>query len=256
MTAHGVTHPGHVRERNEDAFFVDADLGLFIVADGMGGHNAGEVASQMAVDVVRMFLVRSRDGEDVTWPFGFNPTLSIHVNRVVTAIQMANRRVFKASESNDAYAGMGTTIVVLMITGDDAVYAGVGDSRLYGFLDGRLSQLTRDDSWLAAVLESDPIVDRATLATHPLRHVLTSVVGAREQLEVRAVQRRIEPGERFLICTDGLHGAIDEAAISSVLASGDDVAAAALRLVDAALQSSGTDNITAVLLSTRDEKHA
>ena len=255
LTAHGVTHPGKVRERNEDSFFVDAELGLFIVADGMGGHNAGEVASKMAVDVVRMFLMRSRDGEDVTWPFGFNPKLSIHVNRVVTAIQMANRRVFKASESNDEYAGMGTTIVALVISGDEVVYAGVGDSRIYGFLEGRLTQLTRDDSWIVTVLESDPLVDRAALATHPLRHVLTSVVGAREQLDVTAVQRRIEPGERFLMCTDGLHGAVDEAAIIAAMAA-DDVADAAQRLVDTALQGSGSDNITAVLLSTRDEKHA
>jgi protein phosphatase len=101
LTAHGVTHAGRVRATNEDSLESDLGLGLFIVADGMGGHNAGEVASTLAVDAIKKFLVLSQEGEDFTWPYGLNPNLSFQGNRLMTAIKLANRRVFKAGESRD-----------------------------------------------------------------------------------------------------------------------------------------------------------
>src|SRR5437868_1752383 len=115
VTAHGVTHPGRVRTENEDALLCDGDLGLFLVADGMGGHNAGEVASRLAVEAIKGFLTMSRDGDGFTWPFGLNPALSFNGNRLMTSIRLANRRVFKVGESRDDYTGLGTTVVAALI---------------------------------------------------------------------------------------------------------------------------------------------
>src|SRR5215467_4029713 len=142
LTAHGVTHPGKVRKNNEDALSYDASLGLFVVADGMGGHNAGEVASALAVEAVQGFLQRSRPGDDFTWPYGIDPTLSFLGNRLSTAIKLANRRVFKAGESHDSYTGLGTTVVAVLVEEDQVALSGVGDSRIYVWADGKIEQLT------------------------------------------------------------------------------------------------------------------
>ena len=101
LTAHGVSHPGRVRKHNEDAWRSEPELGHFLVADGMGGHNAGEVASGLAVEAIHAFLRRTKDGEDVTWPYGIDAKMSFNANRVMTAIKLANKRVFKAGESRD-----------------------------------------------------------------------------------------------------------------------------------------------------------
>jgi protein phosphatase len=248
LTAHGFSHVGRVRQSNEDSWLVDNDLGLYIVADGMGGHNAGEVASKMAVDVMRAFLARTRDGEDVTWPFGLNPQHSFHANRLTTALRIANRRVFKVSESRGDYTGMGTTVVAVLIEGDNAVYASVGDSRLYLFRSGQLTQLTRDDSWIATVLAANPEVDRKSLASHPMRHVLTNVLGARDELDAAPAELQLSAGDQLLICSDGLYNGLDESAMADILAAEPDVNRATVRLVETSVERSGSDNTTAVLI--------
>ena len=115
LTANGATHPGRVRHVNEDAFYTDVDAGIFIVADGMGGHNAGEIASAMAIDTMRKFVVRTLSGSEFTWPFGVDPKLSFHANWLLTAAKLANRRVCRESETRDEYTGMGTTLVAALI---------------------------------------------------------------------------------------------------------------------------------------------
>src|SRR5580700_4915423 len=133
LTAFGLSHIGHVRETNEDSLFWDAELGLFIVADGMGGHNAGEVASQLTVEAIRGFFERPTPDEGMPWPFGIDPQMSLGANRLTTSIKLANRQVFRLSESRHALAGMGTTVVVVLVEGDHLVYCGVGDSRIYSY---------------------------------------------------------------------------------------------------------------------------
>jgi PPM family protein phosphatase len=249
LVAHGVTHPGSVRKINEDSLFWNLDLGLFLVADGMGGHNAGEVASRLAVDTMKGFMQRSRDGDDFTWPYGIDPQLSFDANRLMTAIKLANRRVFKAGESRDEYTGMGTTIVAALVEEDRLIISGVGDSRIYLFRGAKLTQLTRDDSWVATVLAREPGMDEATLASHPMRHVLTNVIGAREQTDVEVNEQMLNPGDVLLLCTDGLHGAIDDRTLESVLAGAPgDEKQAAERLVETALERNGSDNITALVV--------
>lgn len=118
ITVHGVTHPGRVRTTNEDALLIDDDLGLFVVADGMGGHNAGDVASKLAVETIRAFMDRSRDGGECTWPFGVDGRLPLDANRPLTAVKLANRRVFRAADSNDDYTRMGTPVAETLVQDD------------------------------------------------------------------------------------------------------------------------------------------
>src|SRR5206468_11593054 len=132
---------------NEDALTADEGLGMFVVADGMGGHNAGEVASQLAIDTLRAFLVRSATGEDCTWPFGLDPKLTFNGHRLVTGLRLANRRVFKASEARDEYTGMGSTGAVVLVGKDEITFASVGDTRLYRCHAGDVIQLTQDATW-------------------------------------------------------------------------------------------------------------
>lgn len=247
LSAHGVTDRGRVRPINEDRFHVDLSLGLVLVADGMGGHNAGETASTIAAETIHGFLARTREDEEFTWPFGVDPRLSLDANRLSTAMRLANRRVFRTSESRNEYTGMGTTVVAALIQDAAMTFASVGDSRIYSLRGGVLTQLTRDDSWLDR-LAAEPGVDKAALKTHPMRHVLTNVVGAREQMDVEVSQRELEDREVLLLCSDGLHGALDAAAIADILGSGQDVRSAAESLVHAALERDPRDNITALLV--------
>jgi Serine/threonine protein phosphatase len=244
IVAAGATHVGRVRPINEDAFLCDPESGLFVVADGMGGHHAGEVASALAVESIRTFLMRTREGEAVTWPYGIDPALSFDSNRLLTAIKLANRRVFKAGEEREDYTGMGTTIVVALISGDRLMFGSVGDSRLYSFANGSLAQLTEDDTWarLTAGLAPEAVVK------HPMRHVLTNVVGARDQIDCRVSERAVGAEEVFLLATDGLHGVLDGAAIATSLGGGEPPDVVANRLIAAALERGGTDNITTVVV--------
>ena len=151
IRAFGVSDAGPVRDSNEDSFVSAPELGLFAVADGMGGHRAGEVAASLAIEAITAFISRSDEDEDVTWPYGIDRALSFHANRLMTAIRLANRRVFRTAENRDELSGMGTTIVAGLVDGDMLVFAGVGDSRIYSLADGALTQLTTDDSWIATL---------------------------------------------------------------------------------------------------------
>lgn len=247
LAAHGATHPGR-RASNEDALLVDTSLGLFVVADGMGGHRAGEVAARLAIEAIRDFIERSGDSSGVTWPFGFDPHLSLDANRLRTAVQLANRRVLDASESRADYTGMGTTVVGVLATRDRLVFVSVGDSRVYLLQRGAMTQLTRDDSWVAAVLARDPAMTESALAQHPMRHVLTSVVGARADTEPRVDERPFVPGDAVLLCSDGLHGSLGADDIIGMLDSDGGVETIASGLVEAALARGASDNVTAVVV--------
>ena len=248
LIAHGATHPGRVRQVNEDTFFSDAPNGMFIVADGMGGHNAGEIASSLAIDTMRKFIARTLQESEFTWPFGVDPALSYHANWLLTAMKLANRRVCRASETREDYTGMGTTLVSAVIVDGTMTYSGVGDSRIYSIRDGAAEQLTADDSWIATLAAGNPALDRATLAAHPMRHVLTKVIGAREDTEIPVMERPLRDGDRILLCSDGLHDSLDGAAIAEIVSAEIDTQKATERLVQAALETGGQDNITAVLV--------
>lgn len=248
IRAAGVSETGTVRKTNEDRFVAEQDVRLFAVADGMGGHRAGEVASRLAMESVTAFIQRSSQDTDFTWPYGIDATLSFDGNRLRTAIHLANRRIFQAAEQTHGYSGMGTTIVGMLLGQGKAVIAHVGDSRLYVWSAGNLEQLTADDSWAATVLAQDPSITAAEIAQHPMRHVLTNVLGAREQAEVHLTERPLESGDTFLLSSDGLHGTLTAEEIASLLQNNQQVEIAARKLVDTALEQGSRDNVTALVL--------
>ena len=252
VSGHGATNRGKVRRHNEDGMLVEPQLGLFAVADGMGGHNAGEVASALALESLEAFLARASQDREHTWPFGIESTLDYNGNRLRTAVKLANRRVFRESESRDQYTGMGTTVAVVLADGPCATICGVGDSRIYLVRAGGIERLTQDHTWVETLLAQNPAIDRASLANHPMRHVLTKVIGGQDDLEVTITSRPLVAGDRFVICSDGVHGPLAEDRIAQIVRSAPDTKAAADRLVEQALDVDGQDNLTAVVVGVSE----
>ncbi|MDH4067251.1 MAG: protein phosphatase 2C domain-containing protein [Acidobacteriota bacterium] len=246
LTAGGRTETGP-RALNQDWLEWDLDLGLFVVADGMGGHNAGEVASHLAVQAIRDFVVESAAGSDLTWPFAYEPALSVDANRLLTAVRLANRRIHEEGTIHAALEGMGTTVVAVLASGDQAVMLGVGDSRIYRWRGGALEQLTSDDTWLSTVMGIAD--DDRSGSSHPLKHVLTRVVGTREDLRPEVRQEPLLPGDRLVLCSDGVHGRLDRGAIASILAQGGPPDQLAEALVREALARRTGDNATALVVA-------
>jgi len=245
LQAWGVSEKG-ARPANQDRFAIDEELGLCIIADGMGGHNAGEIAARTAVDAV-LDVVRGRRHAPLGWPFGFDPSLSDAGNLIRTAIHLANIRVLEQAGHCVAYAGMGTTIVAALVTGGRLAVGHAGDSRLYRLGGARLRQLTGDDSWIATVMAEDPLADAALLQHHPMRHLLTNVVGSRRTTDVHVVEEPLAEGDRLLLTTDGVHGVLDGPRLARLLADGRDPAGAASEIVRAAIARGARDNCTAIV---------
>lgn len=232
------------RSTNQDYLFRDADVGLFVVADGMGGHRAGEVASRLATETLAQFITATTGRNDMTWPFAFDPALSPTANRLSAGIRLANRRVHDAGRGDPQLAGMGTTLVAALVGRSHLVIGHVGDSRAYRLHNGELDQLTRDHTWVAAVLGTDPGARRDD---HPLRHVLTSGIGMREDVTPAITEQPVRSGDSWMLCSDGVHGFIRDNEISRALAA-DTPAEAADRVVRAAIDAGSTDNATALVL--------
>jgi PPM family protein phosphatase len=244
VKAFGVSETGPVRHMNEDCFVSAEDLRLFVVADGMGGHAAGEVAARLAVESIENFIRRSHETTDFSWPYGIDPALSYEANRLKTAVSLANRRINRLAENHDDYLGMGTTVVCALVSGAQLVVAHVGDSRLYVCTAHALEQLTEDDSWAATVLGGR----NGASAPPATRHVLTNVLGARPDTLVHLLERELAGGETLLLCSDGLHGSVPHETLRDLLLSNQDLPALAQSLVTTALDHGSRDNITALVV--------
>jgi serine/threonine protein phosphatase PrpC len=249
LRAHGVTDKGRIRPTNEDCFIVSEALQLCVVADGMGGHQAGEVAARIAVDVIADFVAEAHSSENPTavqHPFGVKASLSQAGNLVRTAIQLANLQILEAARTAEKYVGMGTTIVAALVIDDQLAVGHVGDSRLYVLTDDRLRQLTQDDSWMASVLAEDPDADQSLLQHHPMRNVLTNAVGARPATDVHIVEERLTGRELLLLTTDGVHGVLDDQTLERLLREGTaPLVGLADAVVRTALARGSRDNCTA-----------
>jgi serine/threonine protein phosphatase PrpC len=232
------------RPANEDVYFIDLDLGLLLVADGMGGHRAGEVASRLACDAVTSFIRDTAAGSDMTWPYPFDRAHSFAVNRLSVALRVANREVLDAGRRNPRYAGMGTTIVAGLIEGDRIVIAHAGDSRAYRARGMRLQQMTQDDTWLNVMMASGA---GAAAAAHPMRHALTRGVGMKSELSPTITEVSLVRHEHWLLTSDGVHGVVAPDDLKRLLnADGPDLAAR--QVVRAAIEAPTSDNATAVVL--------
>lgn len=245
IEAYGASDPGCVRANNEDYYLIEPSLGLYLVADGMGGAQAGEYASRMAAETVRD-IIRNHPGIRNNSEIQNNPGAAIP-DELMAAFVEANQRVMQAAEADPAMEGMGTTLVAALQRGDDLVIASVGDSRAYLFDQGRLQQLTEDQTWVNEVGRRLGL-EEAMLKNHPMRHVLTMAVGVSDQLRVHSYQLQPSPGVQLLLCTDGLHGVTSQEQIEKALASNASLEAKCRQLIASARAQGGPDNITAVLL--------
>jgi serine/threonine protein phosphatase PrpC len=226
VSLHARTDTGLVRTNNEDNYFTDVTGGLAIVADGMGGHAAGEVASKITVDTISERL----KPQSSFWPFG---RAQRERARLLEAIRLANRRVRDAAAMDGALAGMGTTVCVLWITGKHAHVAHVGDSRIYRYRGGGLVQLTRDHSW--------PSEDGT------MRNVLTRAIGAEDEVEIDHQLLAVAPRDIYLLCSDGLTRPVGDETIVDTLRDAPDGEQASARLIELAKQRGAPDNVTVVL---------
>jgi protein phosphatase len=248
LEAFGRTDVGRRRKLNEDNFLVDPEPNLYAVCDGMGGHNAGEVASKMAIETLAAFIEKSHKEKEITWPYGLDVNLSFDGNRLKTAVKLANKKVFRAADNREDYTGMGTTAVAALVSENVLTVGSAGDSRCYLLRAGKLTQLTRDDSWVSAAL-GEGILNPDEIERHPLRNVITKAVGAKESIELDVVEQKLETGDLALICSDGLHSMISDdqilAALTPVPATLEEAAG---KLIDAANEAGGKDNVSVVLL--------
>ena len=248
LEAYGQTDVGRRRKLNEDNLLVDQEPGLFAVCDGMGGHNAGEVASKMAIETLQAFIEKSHREKEITWPYGLDVNLSFDGNRLKTAVKLANKKVFRAADNREDYTGMGTTAVAALVSENVLTVGSAGDSRCYLVRGGKLTQLTRDDSWVSAAL-GEGILNPDEIERHPLRNVITKAVGAKETIELDVVEQKLEPGDVALICSDGLHAMLsDDQILATLTPIPATLEEAAGKLIDAANEAGGKDNVSVVLL--------
>lgn len=243
-----MTHVGLQRDHNEDSFAVLSEYDLFIVADGMGGHRAGDVASRLATDAVAEFF-RTTAQEDVTWPFHFDTNLSEEENRLLAGIRVANRQVFERGARSRECAGMGTTIVgALFSKHKNRLFVGhVGDSRAYRVRGGAIQLLTRDHSLLNDYLMAMPELTEEQRAELP-RNVITRALGMQDQVQVDLMSDEPQVGDVYLLCSDGLSGMITDDQILGVVTSAFDTSEVCRRLIAKANENGGEDNITALII--------
>jgi protein phosphatase len=252
VSSFGLSFVGCVRGDNEDRILNDDALGLFAVADGMGGHQHGEVAADLAISAVRYYAEASRDPSEVTWPFGYTFNLSPDANRLSTALRLANRHVWHYAEQGPEFAGMGTTVAALLLGAHTAVVANVGDSRVYLFREGILTQVTTDDTWVASVFGSGSSLPEDA-RHHPMRNVLLQAAGTQEDVQVHIHEQRLRDQDLFLICSDGLHGLLDDQTIGAILASPVELRALAETLLRAAEELRAPDNVSVVLVRFKSD---
>jgi serine/threonine protein phosphatase PrpC len=243
----GLTDTGMKRTHNEDFLYLPEDERLVMVADGMGGHAAGDVASRLAIESVVEFFTASAEDRDITWPFNFDAENMRQENRLVTAIKLANLKIFEMAQRESRRQGMGTTIVAGLFFEDGVILAHVGDSRIYCIRRGEISQLTEDHSLLNDYIKMKRIspedADR-----FPHKNVIVRALGMKETVAVDLQRHSPEPGDIYLFCSDGLSGMITDPEILQIVQNNlNDLDQACRQLIALANQNGGVDNITVAL---------
>jgi len=242
----GLTDVGQKRVANEDAFVSDDDLGLYIVADGMGGHAAGEVASQEAIEAALSMVRRGRPLMHSALDNLEDPELLRPVTRLLeSAAQAATYMVYAIAQNEPESQGMGTTLSALLLLGRKGITAQVGDSRVYLVREGQVTLLTEDHTLVAWQIKQG-IISPEEAEYSPHKNVITRAVGSREYVQADMGVFDVEPGDAFLICSDGLHGYLEEPEIPQIMNLGPKTAVR--RFIDTANQRGGRDNITAIVV--------
>lgn len=241
------TDPGLRRSQNEDAYCVRPALGLYAVADGMGGHAGGEVASGIAVEAIANVIETTTElGPQDTWPIPFDPSVSREGNRLRAGFDLANRRIADRVAEDAALRGMATTAVALLLTEKTTALAHVGDSRAYLFRATALTRLTRDHSWVEEQVQAGLLSENAA-REHPWRNIVTRALSGGEAVDVEVAELELQPGDRLILCSDGLSSVLTDTAISEIVAQHDRQAVCD-ELVRVVNERGGPDNVTTLVL--------
>ncbi|MEM1202431.1 MAG: Stp1/IreP family PP2C-type Ser/Thr phosphatase [Acidobacteriota bacterium] len=246
IEAYGSTDVGLLRTHNEDYFDINEDDHVYVVADGMGGHNHGEVASQIAVETILNFISESAD-HDSTLPIGYDANLRRHSNQLKRSIHLAHDEVLNAIRRDGSLLGMGTTVVGAMHQGRVLAIAHVGDSRGYRLRDGHLELLTQDHTWVNEQVVAGYLSEEQA-KSHPLKNVVTRALGGDSDVVVDIIETLAEPDDLFLLCSDGLTTMLSDQEIHQRLAAEGTLEDICRRLIHDANARGGFDNVTVVLL--------
>ena len=249
IAACGLSHTGLKRTENEDSIGSFVEDRVFIVADGVGGHSAGEVASAMAVEALSTFFRTFHANPHQTWPYPVDRSMSLGANLLRVGIKAANDQIRTEAAGDRARSRMASTVVALAV-GDAQVTVGhAGDSRAYRFRGGEIKRLTRDHSILEEMMAARPDMPEEELAAFSHRNVVTKCLGSKEDMEPTVTVEALQPGDTFLLCSDGLWGSVRDAKMEEILrAVGGDLRLGCQRLIDAANDAGGPDNISVILV--------
>ena len=242
------SHPGIRRLTNEDSYCTRPDLGLFVVADGMGGHVAGEIASRIVVQAIESYVAETVDADSTsTWPQAFDVNLGVDGNRLKGAFHIANQRLAKEVAGSADLRGMATTASALIVNGSSAALAHVGDSRIYRWRNGAIERMTIDHSWVEDQVRAG-LLSANEARQHPWRNVVTRALSGGEDPEIDLQSLELTPKDRLLLCSDGLSSVVPDARIAALLTAHAEPAAACDALVAEANDAGGPDNVTALVV--------
>lgn len=247
IEAAGETNVGRKRAHNEDNFAIVPDYGLFLVADGMGGHASGEVASKLAVDTLQEFFQETQKDPDKTWPYKLDRTKGYEENRLIMAVKLANLRIYETATRDLKKKGMGTTFAGIYTLSSGTYIAHVGDSRVYRLRNNKLEQVTEDHSLLNEYMKMGRLTPQE-IENFPHKNVIMRALGMKDTVKV---DTRFEPpvvGDLYLVCSDGLPGPVKDELIEQILREHSDIKTAASKLIEAANANGGPDNVTCVLV--------
>ena len=257
LVAVGVTNVGMKRAHNEDNHILVPEENLYVVADGMGGHASGEVASEIAVTSVAEFFRRTSADEEQTWPYKEEKGLRYEENRLVAGIKLANRRIFETAQADVRKRGMGTTVVGMLFTNNGAYVGHCGDSRGYRYRGGRLEQLTEDHSLLNDYLKNHKLTPEE-IEAFPHKNVIVRALGMKDSVQVDVSRLEPQAGDVYLICSDGLSGMVRDDELHATIHAWqsdpvrtDDIDGLCRTLIDSANRNGGTDNVTCVLVKVQ-----
>lgn len=244
----GATNVGMKRDHNEDNLLLFPEQDLFVVCDGIGGHNCGEVASQIAVDTMKAFFADTAKDKEVTWPYKLDKSLSYEENRLTAGVKLSNRNIFETAKSDPRFDKMGTTFVGVFWANDKAVVAHVGDSRCYRISKGKMSQVTEDHTLLNDYMKLQPLTEDE-IAAFQYKNVIVRALGMKDTVTVDINHVTPEAGDIFLLCSDGLSGEVtDPNILATVEKFKDDLQGGVDSLIKQACDNGGKDNVTVVLV--------
>lgn len=239
------TDKGIIRQNNEDNFYVAEGDGILLVADGMGGHASGEVASKIAVDVIRDYFDGIKTGRELQVG-RYREEFSEATNKIGSAVRLANQAIYEASKGNPLWHGMGTTVVATLITGNRLSIAHVGDSRVYLVRAGDMEQLTDDHSLVSEQVKRE-LITKEQAKESDIKNILTRALGVNPEVEVDLDELALLNGDILILCTDGLTTMVEEDEILSVVTTTDDPDMACEKLISMANENGGRDNVTVIV---------